>query len=98
MEIKTSPEIDVLIAQHNVVVKALKKYNDYISRNTRETKDNHVVFANYVTIRNNYRQLEHALRAQLQCFGVIYDGKGHYNFPVTYKPQGDEKKNPDSDD
>lgn len=102
MKIKTSPEIDVLIVQHNVAAKSLKKYNDYVSRNTKETKDHHIVFANYVTIRNSYRQLERALRIQLECFGVIYDGKGHYNFPVTaeqaiHNPENHEQKKDNGD-
>lgn len=98
MEIKTNNTVDILIAQHQIAVESYKKYNDYVNRNTNETEDHHVVFANNVTIRNNYRALEHSLRIQLECYGVKYDGKGHYNIPVTYKPQGNEKKNPDSND
>lgn len=98
MKIQTNSEVDVLIAQHQAIVKCYKKYNDYVNRNTKETKDNHVIFANNVTIRNNYRALEHSLRIQLECYGVKYDGKGHYNIPVTYKPQHNEEKNPDNND
>lgn len=98
MKIQTSSEVDVLIAQHQTVVKCYKKYNDYVNRNTKKTEDNHVIFANNVTIRNNYRELERTLRIQLHCYGVVYDGKDHYSIPVTYKPNENEKKNPDSND
>lgn len=98
MKIKTNSEVDILIAQHQAVVKYYKKYNDYVNRNTKETKDNHVIFANNVTLRNNYRALERTLRIQLNCYGVTCDGKGHYSVPVIFKPQSNEKKNPDSND
>lgn len=97
MEITTDKQVDVLIAQHQGVVKAYKKYNDYVNRNTKSTEDHHVIFANNVTIRNAYRNLEHALRIQLQCYGVIYDGKGKYNIPVIYKENKNEEKKNSSD-
>lgn len=97
MKIQTSNVVDILIAQHQVAVKAYKKYNDYVNRNTKETEDHHVIFANNVTIRNNYRALEYSLRIQLECYGVKYDGKGRYNIPVTYKPENHEQKKDNGD-
>lgn len=98
MKIQTNSEVDILIAQHQAVVKCYKRYNDYVNHNTKETKDNHVIFANNVILRNNYCALERTLRIQLNCYGVTYDGKGHYSVPVVFKPQDNEKKNPDSND
>lgn len=97
MKITTDNQVDILIAQHQVVVKAYKKYNDYVNRNTKSTEDHHVKFANNVTIRNAYRTLERALRIQLQCYNVIYDGKGKYNIPITYKDKKNEEKENSSD-
>lgn len=92
MKITTDNQVDILIAQHQVAVKAYKKYNDYVNRNTKSTEDHHVIFSNNVIIRNAYRDLERALRIQLQCYNVIYDGKGRYNVPIIYKEKKDEEK------
>lgn len=97
MKIQTNSEVDILIAQHQAVVKCYKKYNDYVNRNTKETKDNHVIFANNVTLRNNYRALERTLRIQLECYGVKYDGKGHYNISISFKPKNHEQMQDNGD-